>query len=168
MIVFFVLGMMAKPMLMTLPAVLLLLDYWPLGRMGRAPAVDGAVAADGLPGGFRVFRSLVVEKLPLFLVAAIFFVVTVWTQGASLVEEHLPISWRVANALVAYVTYLGQFFCPRGLAVFYPHPGTHLPIWNVVGAAVVLTGISATVLRMDGNAPTCSSAGSGLWGCSCP
>ncbi len=145
---FFALGIMAKPALVTVPFVLLLLDYWPLGRTGLATARDAPVANDGPLGRFRIpIHHLVVEKLPLLVLAVIFCMVTVWTQGATLTaDEHLPFSWRIANALVAYVTYLGQFFYPLGLAVFYPHPGPDLPAWKVVGALVVLACIFTVAL----------------------
>ena len=82
--------------------------------------------------------------------------------------DAIPMSSRIANALVSYVAYLGQFFYPVGLAVFYPHPGSSLPIWKVLRRAAVVgghfggsRGLATTVSL------SCSSAGSGIWGCSC-
>ena len=133
----FALGLMAKPMLVTLPFVLLLLDYWPLGRFTNC--LDKPLAASHATPASR----LVVEKLPLLLLAAVSCMVTSLAQGPSIaVSEFLPLSSRIANALVSYVAYLGQFFCPAGLAAFYPHPEDGLPTWKIVGALVVLGGVS--------------------------
>ena len=131
----FALGLMAKPMLVTLPLLLLLLDYWPLGRMADSPS--------GRPA------RLLIEKLPLLLLTAVFCVTTIWTQtGASAIDECLRFWPRLGNALVSYVAYLIQLVCPLGLAVYYPHPGDALPVWKVIGATCVLAGISAAALRV--------------------
>jgi tetratricopeptide (TPR) repeat protein len=153
-LVVFALGLMAKPMLVTLPLLLLLLDYWPLGRLSGSPclgptpaATPGANFPEAALGRSPFPRQVVIEKLPLLLLAAAFCAVTVWAQGQALVPtDRIPFPWRMANALVSYVAYLGQFVCPAGLAVFYPHPGNHLPLMQIVGAAVVLVGISAATL----------------------
>ncbi len=108
----FGLGLMAKPMLVTLPLVLLLLDYWPLGR-------------------FPFRWQLVMEKVPLLLLSAISCMVTLSAQREALaLNAPLATSSRAANALVSYVAYLGQFCWPVGLAVCYPHPAARLPIWK--------------------------------------
>jgi tetratricopeptide (TPR) repeat protein len=146
-LVFFALGLMAKPMLVTLPLLLLLLDYWPLERTAVAARENTAVF-----GGRRLSRlspsvRLVVEKIPLFVLAGLSCVLTVWAQGQAIMSvEYLPWGWRIGNAVVSYVDYLGQFFWPAGLAVFYPHPGVLLPIEKLVVAAVVLAGVSAGTL----------------------
>jgi tetratricopeptide (TPR) repeat protein len=149
-ILVFALGLMAKPMLVTAPLVLLLLDYWPLGRFAGSPDLaptppnSQTPASQSVPGRFAFPRQVVIEKLPLLLLAAASCAVTLWAQGEALQpNERLPFLWRMANALVAYVAYLGQFFCPIGLAVFYPHPGTHLSLVKVVAAAALLVGVSA-------------------------
>ncbi len=81
------------------------------------------------------------------MLTALSCIVTVWAQGESVVSvERLQFSHRISNALVSYASYLGQLFCPRGLAVFYPHPGADLPMWKVVAAAAVLAGITAAAL----------------------
>jgi protein O-mannosyl-transferase len=147
--VLFVLGLMAKPMLVTLPFVLLLLDYWPLGRtsdqQGDCPNYrdneNGTVPFDGGP---QTWRPLIAEKIPLIALGAVSCIITILAQGQAIaVTESLPISSRIANALVAYVTYIGQFFYPAGLAAFYPHPENGLPIWKIAGALLLLGGISA-------------------------
>jgi len=141
----FVMGLMAKPMLVTLPLVLLLLDYWPLRRM--ASAADISPAGGERRGRFSLPMRCVLDKIPLLLLVALFCGVTYWTMSNVVAsEEQLPFSWRIANALVSYVAYLSQFICPLGLAPFYPHPGTDLPLWKVIGAGVVLASISAGVL----------------------
>ncbi len=149
----FALGLMAKPMLVTLPLVLLLLDYWPLGRMARA-AADGSVAGGERSNRFSVPLRLVREKLPLLLVAVVFCVVTFWLQGnASALNTHLSVWWRITNALVSYVTYLGQLFYPVGLAVFYPYPSGNPPVGKAIGALVVLACISVGVLACGRRCP---------------
>ena len=134
----FALGLMAKPMLVTLPLVLLLLDFWPLGRWRAA---DG-VATRG--------RALLLEKIPLFAMAAVSCAVTLYAQRKAILPIDLvPWPWRITNALVACVAYLGQMFYPAGLAVLYPHPGKNVPPWEAAAALVLLAGISvaAMVLR---------------------
>ena len=143
-----VLGLMAKPMLVTLPLVLLLLDYWPLGR----------VTLGGLDKRtrFAVGWKLVWEKLPLFVLVASFSVLTYFVQGQWGQEravEWFPFWVRAENALVSYVSYIGKMFWPRGLAVFYPHPGRTLPLWQVVGAVVVLVSVSLLVIRVRQSRP---------------
>ena len=127
-IVLFALGLMAKPMLVTLPLVLLLLDYWPLGRMtsfgASDPATNRPLAAsrEGSTSRPSFPRMLLVEKLPLFLLAVTCCVFTVCAQGKAIVAiDMIPFWWRVANAFVSYGAYLEQFFWPAGLAIFYPH-----------------------------------------------
>jgi tetratricopeptide (TPR) repeat protein len=135
----FALGLMSKPMLVTLPFVLLLLDYWPLGR-----------TRDNGSNGRRQLLSLLLEKIPLMALSAVSSVVTFLAQrGALGWTEQLPILARVNNALVSYVTYVRQMFWPANLAVFYPHPENRLPLWGILLAVAVLIGITiaATILR---------------------
>jgi len=137
----FALSLMAKPMLVTLPAVLLLLDYWPLGRL--TPARDGG------PGVARQCVRLAVEKAPLFVLALASSVVAVLAQhaGASMTGlERLPMTIRLGNAAVSYGHYLLMTVWPRGLAVFYPHPGRDLAGWHAFLAAVVLAALSVLFL----------------------
>ncbi len=112
-LIFFALGLMSKPMLVTVPFVLLLLDYWPLRRVSSS--ISG--------GAVRAIVPLLVEKIPFFLLAAISCGVTMWVQkkgGAVVTVEALSFGGRVANALSAYVDYLRQTFWPAGLALIYP------------------------------------------------
>ncbi len=135
--VLFSLGLMAKPMLVTLPFVLLLLDYWPLGRMGP-------LSADKPPP----FPWLViVEKLPLMALTIASCVATIITQSEAITPiDTIPISSRISNALVSYVAYIGDLFYPVGLAVLYPHPGSGLPIWKVAASTLALTGITTAAV----------------------
>ncbi len=95
-----------------------------------------------------------IEKLPLLLLAAIFSGVTFWTQAdARVVNETLPLPWRIGNALVSYVAYLGQWFYPLALAVLYPRRGLDLPLWKIFGAGLVLVGVTAAVLLARRRSP---------------
>ena len=140
-LVSFSLGLMAKPMLVTLPFVLLLLDYWPLNRF-QPRATTGSVADQ--PLGFRspgddksLVLKAVLEKTPLFLMSLLSCLVTVIAQqkaGAFSTLEIVPIKLRIANGLVSFVAYMGKMIWPLDLAVFYPHPGSELQIWKPVAA----------------------------------
>jgi len=151
-LIVFALGLMAKPMLVTLPCVLLLLDYWPLKRLSplRAPTRSvgrGDGQGVGAFSGERRFWFLLLEKIPLFVLVAASCVATRIAQTKAMMSlEAIPMSARIANALVAAVAYLGQLIYPVGLAVFYPHPGGNIAAWKVSGAAMVLIGLTAAVL----------------------
>ena len=137
------LGLMAKPMLVTLPFVLLLLDWWPLGRAGlRLRLRRGSLASGVLP-----WAPLVREKLPLFGLAAVAAVVAVLAQergGAVAALQAFPLAGRVANALHSYVAYIGQMFWPVGLVAFYPYPQT-VAIWPAVAALLALLAVAVAV-----------------------
>ena len=132
----FALALMSKPMAVSLPLVLLLLDYWPLERYEDIPFR-------------RKWARLSIEKLPLFLMSAASSVVTMIAQrsgGAVAVESLLPLSVRLKNAIVSCVAYLGKIFWPAKLAVFYPHPEHSLPWFDVLAAAVILVAITIAML----------------------
>ncbi|NLW36825.1 MAG: tetratricopeptide repeat protein [Syntrophorhabdus aromaticivorans] len=160
---FFALGLMAKPMLVTLPFALLLLDYWPLGRLALDQPEDREKG--GRKGKGRQIhpavllwtkvRPLIVEKTPLFTLAALSCVVTFFVQrhgGAMVGGEILPFSARLANALVSYAAYIGKMFWPTKLAVLYPHPGWW-PFWKIALAAVVLPLLTALAMRVGRKCP---------------
>lgn len=162
----FGLGLMAKPMLVTLPFVLLLLDYWPLCRVRRSgfkcwatsrTASHGNIrmrATENSSGaaGLRTFSSwsvLVLEKLPLLFLVLVSCIITFKAQrysGAVLASEIYPVGVRIANGLVSYVAYFLKIVWPRNLAVFYPHPGASLPEWLVVVSAMAVVAVSLAVL----------------------
>ena len=115
-IAMFALGLMAKPMLVTLPFVLLLLDYWPLGRFTNC--LDKPLAAWHATPVSR----LLIEKIPLLMMAAVSCRVTSLAQHTAIIPvDMVPINARIVNALISYVAYIGQFFYPSGLALFYPY-----------------------------------------------
>jgi tetratricopeptide (TPR) repeat protein len=131
---FLSLGLMAKQMLVTLPCVLLLLDYWPLGRLGET----GKEFRERLPG-------LVLEKLPLMIpvvVASVLTLVAAQSVGGVSTLESVPLGSRVSNAILSYVLYLKKMVLPTDLAVFYPHPGALLGMGSLVLATLILVGIS--------------------------
>ena len=120
-LVFFALGLMSKPTLVTLPFVLLLLDYWPLRRFKSDPAGESINQTSQIQS--RSVGYLVAEKIPFFMLAAASCVATVLAQGSAVIAiRQLTLGDRVANALVAYVAYLKQLIWPTNLAVVYPFP----------------------------------------------
>ena len=129
----FACGLMSKPMLVTLPIVLLLLDYWPLERF------SGSSAA-----------RVLIEKIPLCIlsIASVVITLVVQNEGVGLVRlEVLPIWWRITNALTSYLVYIRQMIWPVDLALIYSHPGK-LPIWQVAGAAALLIAITLGVFAL--------------------
>jgi tetratricopeptide (TPR) repeat protein len=125
--IMFALGLMSKSMLVTVPLILLLLDYWPLQRFRGRSSI----------------KRLVLEKIPLLTLSAAGGVVTLWVQQSSVARtEQLPLVWRIGNGLVSCVIYVKQMIWPVGLAVFYPHPGDQLPVWEI-GVAIVLLGMAS-------------------------
>ena len=128
----FALGLMSKPMVVTLPFLMLLLDYWPLNRYAEE-------------GCFRRFAALIKEKLPFFALSAASCVVTMIAQGRGGTVASLEVcsfGIRLTNALLAYVAYLGKMIWPINLALLYPHPGMR-PMWQVIGAVLGIIGISS-------------------------
>jgi tetratricopeptide (TPR) repeat protein len=139
----YALGLMSKPMVVTLPFVLLLLDYWPLQRT----KLSGAELKSVVP-------RLVLEKLPFFILAGASSVVTFLAQksgGAVVGLQNFPPSARLANAAISYTSYLAKTIWPDSLAVFYPFSGP-LPSWAIV-AAVVLCAFSASAILLAKKAP---------------
>ena len=140
----FALGLMSKPMLVTVPFVLLLLDYWPLGRFQRLE-VRGQPPSlcSGVPR-WSVVRGLAVEKIPLLALSAASGVATLWAHEKNIARlEQFPFPWRISNGLVAYLTYIRQMIWPVRLAVFYPHPEGTLPVLEI-GLAIVIVLLAST------------------------
>ncbi len=139
----FALGLMSKPMLVTVPFLLLLLDYWPLGRFG----VETGEAER------RRFWLLLVEKTPFFALSLLSSVVTYLVQRkGGAVSTSLTVGERLGNALVSYARYLGKMWWPENLSVLYPHPG-HWPLWQVGLAGALLAGLSAGAIVLRRNRP---------------
>lgn len=124
-------GLLAKPMIVTLPFILLLLDFWPLRR---------------LPSSREAALRIVAEKVPFFALSAAVSAITYFAQQGSRAIKAFPIGLRVENALVSYVTYIGKMFWPVDLAVFYPYPHS-VPAGEAVFAGFVLLTVSMLVLR---------------------
>jgi tetratricopeptide (TPR) repeat protein len=132
----FACGLMSKPMLVTLPFVLLLLDYWPLNRMKG-----------------QVLKCLL-EKLPLIVLSVISSIATLVAQkGAVGYTEELPILERINNAVVSYVLYIWQMLWPVNLAVFYPHPENRLPLWEIIVSLLLLIGVTAVAIALRKQRP---------------
>jgi tetratricopeptide (TPR) repeat protein len=129
-------GLMSKPMLVTLPFVLLLLDYWPLDRIRGQ------------------FWMRLLEKLPLVALSAISSIATLVAQkGAVGWTEDLPIFERINNAVVSYILYIWQMFWPARLAVFYPHPENALPPWEIIASLLLLICITAIAIALRKQRP---------------
>jgi len=142
-ILLYALGLMSKPMLVTLPFVLLLMDYWPLKRAGF-----------GAPDGGRQRKvpasRLLTEKAPLFLLSVVSSAVTFIVQrrgGAVGSLETYTFGSRIANALVSYVRYLAKTVWPSNLVFFYPHPGGSIPLWQPLASFALTAAVTALVLR---------------------
>ena len=159
--VLFALGLMAKPQIITFPFVLLLWDYWPLGRLAlrhslfafrqNSREISGEKrTANSEQRSSGEWRRLLLEKLPLLAIAAASAVLTIKAQrasGAVLSLGATPLSVRLSNGLVSYVKYPMNAFWPTGLAPMYPHPGDSLRAWQVYGALLILLTISLLVLE---------------------
>src|SRR5438094_7113553 len=137
MVVFvFACGLMSKPMLVTLPFVLLLLDYWPLDR------IRGQVS------------KRVLEKIPLIALSAVSSIATLVAQkGAVGYTEELPVFERFNNAVLSYVLYIWQMLWPVNLAVFYPHPENRLPLWQISSSFLLLICVTAVAIALRKKRP---------------
>ncbi len=142
-ILLFSLGLMSKPMIVTLPFVLLLLDYWPLGRASFSPQDRMKQSA----------KRIIIEKIPLFILAAAACWITMIAQkNAIAYNEHIPLVARIENAAVSYVGYLQLTFLPLNLATVYPYPTERLPWMRVsVAIGVLLTITAVAVIRRKRN-----------------
>ena len=173
-LLFFALGLLAKPMLVTLPFVLILLDYWPLRRLtiGKSAVNDNPQSEKSLNTHRKkkergrdtkkaehinktekqnrqrpAIGHIILEKVPFFVLALASSIVTYMAQqkaGAVGSLQRFPLSARIANAIVSYCGYIGKMIWPENLAVLYPHPGM-LPTWEVV-AAVFFLGITTFLI----------------------
>ena len=135
------LSLMAKPMMVTLPVCLLLLDYWPLGRFNR--------------GGPSRAIGLLLEKIPFFLLSAILLAVTMLTAGSGAKQsfENLPLTYRLGNAVLSYGQYLRNTLAPSQLGLFYPHPGADISWGWVLAAGGVLLALGGAAVYYRRPAP---------------
>ncbi|MBC8433409.1 MAG: tetratricopeptide repeat protein [Desulfobacterales bacterium] len=147
------LGLMAKPMLVTIPFVLLLLDYWPLERFRLSRHAGNVSPETGTfdnsdnqswPGS-----RLVLEKIPLLVLSAVSIslsALSVQNLDTTILTGSVPMKLKIANVPVSYVIYIKKMLWPSGLAVLYPYPET-VPLWQAVGAGLLLAGVTILVLR---------------------
>jgi protein O-mannosyl-transferase len=136
-LILFMLGLMSKPMLVSLPFVLLLIDYWPLERLqfGKIQTRD-KIGFPALP-----IKRILLEKIPFLIFSVISSIITflVQQQGGSMaISSRLPMDERLTNAVVAYCKYIGKIFVPTDLAFFYPHPLGSLELWQIIGSIGII------------------------------
>ena len=163
-LLFFALSLMAKPMLVTLPFVLLLLDYWPLKRFNSSAltgtsSVSVSFDSDRLPESSASFQKstmiLIGEKTPFFLIAIASAVITIIAQnnsGSIASLDRFPLGLRLANALLSYVFYLLKMIWPQQLSIYYPFP-PEIPLWQSIASANILILISCLVLKYRSRFP---------------
>jgi len=173
----FGLGLMCKPMLVTLPLVLLLLDYWPLRRICSRHTPCAVRLSNIGPSAADMWRAdgtksvpATAEKVPLLAMTYASCVVTIWAQSRVIAGyQHITMPWRIGNALVSSVAYLIEFFCPMNLAVLYPHPGSQFAavadrrgVGGVAAIFAIVVVFAATVsLLADGLAVVLGDARAG-------
>jgi Tfp pilus assembly protein PilF len=174
--VFFLLGLMSKPMLVTLPFVLLLLDFWPLKRLHKAKSGARIAAARSQPARrgkkkqksrqplqkdtpqkmaavktlalWPEIRPLLKEKIPFFVVTILFCFITIYAQHRVVKPMELyPLGLRIANALISYVSYIGKMLWPVKLSIFYPYVGVALLSWQAVSAILVIMVTTYVTIR---------------------
>jgi Flp pilus assembly protein TadD len=142
-IIFFVLGLMAKPMIVTLPFVLLLLDFWPLSRLQ-------STAQESKHFSYKALTPLVLEKLPLFVLTTVSSFITFFVQqqgGAVRSLEAVPLNLRIANTFFSYINYLAKTIWPQDFALIYPYPSISI-IWQIILSVPVLLCISILTIKL--------------------
>jgi tetratricopeptide (TPR) repeat protein len=157
-VLLFTSGLLAKPMLVTLPVLLLLLDYWPLGRFDSHQTIR---ATSGQKRQFspaydkrRVLYRAIIEKIPFIALSVVSSVITFLVQrgGSAMVDINvLPLKDRAANAFLSYARYIGKMFWPQNLAVFYPFDADRFAFWQVAMCVLLLLVISIFVIRFGRN-----------------
>jgi tetratricopeptide (TPR) repeat protein len=149
--VIFAFGLMSKSMLVSTPVVLLLLDYWPLGRIQKSNVRSQKSKGSGR---WSVVGGLLIEKIPLLILSTAAGVITfILQKRATGAIPPLPWLWRVQNAFVSYVIYVWKTLWPTNLAVFYPHPNDTLAIWEVIFAILLLLAITAAAIVFRSQRP---------------
>ena len=141
-------GLLSKPMLVTLPCVLLLMDFWPLGRLRLPFARLNTVGTGSFPSASP--GRLISEKIPLLVIAFLSILTSIISlkhHNQIIPHDTAPMLLRMENALVSYVKYIGKIFWPHDMAIYYPFPEA-IPPWQVLGAAAILTGTSVIVILL--------------------
>lgn len=151
-LLFFALGLLAKPMLVTLPFVLILMDYWPLERLRFVPVPDSSNGknSDAKISGYKgtPILRLLLEKIPflaLSVVSMCLIYLPLQQRGRVISTEVVPMTLRIANALVSYVRYIKNMFWPKDLAIFYPYPDI-IPIWQAIVSLLLLVCVSVLLI----------------------
>jgi Flp pilus assembly protein TadD len=154
----FVMGLMVKPMLVTLPFVFLLLDYWPLRRL-RVNVLQryasGLLEGEATQDSKGNLLQLVMEKVPFLAFSSASIGVSILSSqqiDATVTTDLVPLMLRIANAVVSYLSYLSKIFWPHNMAIFYPFP-KDLPVWQVAGSGVLLVAITALSLWRSNHRP---------------
>jgi tetratricopeptide (TPR) repeat protein len=146
----FTLGMMSKPMLVTMPFLLLLIDYWPLNRL---PIADCRLSIENQKLKIVSWKWAIIEKAPLLAIGAVLSVVAyiVQKQGSGIPKEGtgFELQNRIANALISYIQYIIKMIWPANLAMFYPHPRQNVSFFYAAVCAVILIAISIAVIRFS-------------------
>ena len=146
-------GLMSKAVVVTLPAVFFLLDYWPLNRLAttinQKKGHDEKARSQLLPSLKKIFARLVIEKIPFFILAGAFTLITAWVMQTAVTQrvaapEIMASANYIAQSLVFYVTYIAKMFWPAALALPYPRPGD-VPGWQATGAAGILIAVTLFV-----------------------
>ena len=178
-LILFALSLMAKPMLVTLPFIMLLLDYWPLGRWQKVLVIETVPilvnkgvgkkktkerraessvekkTAKPVKNGRQLIGNLLWEKVPFIFLAMILSIALIWQQqaaGGMVSIQQISFSDRIINAIVSYVSYVGKTFWPVDLAVFYPYEHS-FPIWQILSASLILLGVSIVVVYFAKRTP---------------
>jgi len=155
---FFTLGLMSKSMLVTLPFVLLLLDYWPLERfkLGRREREFKIAQKDKYFNGEKNISKLVLEKFPLLILSALCSIMTLILfekAGESVAQDPVSILAILTNVMISYFEYLWKMLWPKGLAILYAHPGNTLAVWKGVLCGIALLVITTTAIKLIRKAP---------------
>jgi protein O-mannosyl-transferase len=153
-VVLFAAGLMSKPMLVSAPIVLLLLDYWPLRRFDQPCLTNEKTKISKTVTERPVIRLLFLEKIPLFILSTVACVITfVLQKRATGAIPPLPFLWRLQNTFTSYVIYAWKTLWPTHLAVFYPHPNDTLAIWRIIVAIALLLAITAAAIVFRSQRP---------------
>jgi tetratricopeptide (TPR) repeat protein len=148
-LVLFACGLMSKPMLVTVPFVLLLLDYWPLLRLKTRSPMTAAAAPEQLESQKPELKTIILEKIPFFILSAFSCGMTVWAQsrGRAIASvEVFPFATRIANSLTAYFEYVKNMVWPRHLSIYYPFPA-EAPVEKATWAVAFLVSMSVLMIR---------------------